>query len=204
MSLELYATFALATAILIAIPGPNVAIIVATSAAHGVRSGLVTVAGIASATVLHMIATVLGLTGLIAVAAQGFDWLRWIGVAYLLYLGIAAFRAPEADLTRVEPHSGSGASLFGRGFLVSLTNPKTLMFYAAFFPQFVVPGANATTQLLLLAATYVAIAVALDALWVLAASRARRVLGLSGRFLNRLTGGLLLTAAAGLALARRP
>jgi threonine/homoserine/homoserine lactone efflux protein len=94
--------------------------------------------------------------------------------------------------------------IFGRGLLVGLTNPKTLLFYGAFFPQFIVPGPDASDQLLLLALTFLVIAVVLDGAWALLAARLRALLVTHVRLRNRLTGGLLVGAGVGLALARRP
>lgn len=204
MLLELYAAFVAASALLILIPGPNVALIVANSIAHGPRSGLFTVAGTSAAMVVQLTLTVLGLSGLLALLSTWFEWLRWLGVAYLVYLGVKAWRAPAQDLAVARPDTTGVSGMFLRGFLVSLTNPKTLLFYGAFLPQFVVPGEAATAQLILLAATFLVIAVVLDSCWALAAHRLRGALGIGGRTLNRLTGGILITAAAGLALARRP
>ena len=96
--LQLYLAFIAASALLILIPGPNVALIVANSVAHGTRFGLMTVAGTASAMVVQLALTVAGATAVLDVLAASFDWLRWAGVAYLMWLGIAAWRAPVADL----------------------------------------------------------------------------------------------------------
>lgn len=204
MSLELYLAFVAATAVLILIPGPNVALIVANSVAYGARYGLITVAGTSAAMVLQLALTVMGLSGLLAVMADWFEWLRWLGVAYLVYLGITALRAPATDLSHVKAATVASARMFTRGFLVSLTNPKTLLFYSAFLPQFVSPHADTTGQLMLLAATFLTVAVALDSAWALAASRASRFLTLKAAVRNRITGVFFLSAAAGLALARRP
>lgn len=204
MSIELYAAFVVATAILILIPGPNVALIVANSMAHGARYGLMTVAGTSCAMVLQLAVTVLGLGGLLVLVAGWFDWVRWLGVAYLVYLGIAAWCAPAVDLSATRAQAGSMRSMFARGFLVSLTNPKTLLFYSALLPQFVGPGAGQTAQLMLLAVTFLAIAAVLDSGWALLAARVRGMLGVSGRLLNRITGGVFLSGAIGLALARKP
>jgi len=204
MPLELYAAFILATVILIAIPGPNVALIVANSMAHGPRYGLMTVAGTSAAMVLQLGATVLGLGGFLALLADWFEWVRWLGVAYLVYLGICAWRAPAAKLGATRAQARSLSGMFVRGFAVSLTNPKTLLFYSAFLPQFVSTGADRTAQLAVLAVTFLVIAAALDSVWALLASRARALLGIGGRLLSRITGGVLLTGAVGLALARRP
>ena len=204
MSAELYLAFVAACVVLIVIPGPNVALIVANSVAHGARYGLLTVAGTSSAVVVHLALTVLGASAVLAFLAASFDWLRWLGVAYLLWLGIAAWRAPVVDLAQVGPQARSARLIFGRGFLVGLTNPKTLLFYGAFFPQFIVPGPHASEQLLLLAVTFLVIAVVLDGVWALLAARLRTLLVTHVRLRNRLTGGLLMGAGLGLALARRP
>jgi threonine/homoserine/homoserine lactone efflux protein len=203
MSLELYLAFVAATAILILIPGPSVALIVANSVAHGPRYGLVTVAGTAAAVVIQLVLTVAGMTTFLTVMANWFEWLRWIGVAYLLYLGFRAWRAPAIDLTKAQPEARSARGIFLRGSLVALTNPKTLLFYGAFFPQFVSVEGNLMTQLILLAVTFLVIEVTLDSCWALLASRFRTVLATNGKLRNRLTGGLLMGAGAGLALAHR-
>ena len=150
----------LACAVLIVIPGPNVALIVANSVAHGTRFGLLTVAGTSSAVVVQLALTVLGATAVLNFLAASFDWLRWVGVAYLVWLGIAAWRAPAVDLARVGPQARSARLIYARGFLVGLTNPKTLLFYGAFLPQFITPGPTAADQLLLLAVTFLVVAVA--------------------------------------------
>ncbi|OFW97282.1 MAG: lysine transporter LysE [Alphaproteobacteria bacterium RIFCSPHIGHO2_12_FULL_66_14] len=205
MTVELHLAFVAACVVLIAIPGPNVALIVANSVAHGVRYGLVTVAGTASAMVLQLALVVLGASTALAVLAGVFDWLRWLGVAYLVWLGVRAWRAPPVDLAHTEAESRSAGAIFARGFLVSLTNPKTLLFYGAFLPQFVAAGGGETTrQLLALAATFLAVAVLLDGAWAVLAGRLRGLLATHAWLRNRLTGGLLIGAGVGLALARRP
>lgn len=203
MSLELCLAFVAATVVLILIPGPNVALILANSLAHGARTGLLTVAGTSAAMVLQLAATVAGTSAVLAVLADWFEWLRWIGVAYLVFLGVQAWRVPPVQLSEVPAQPRSRRTVFVRGFLVSLTNPKTLLFYGAFLPQFVTPGADLTAELALLAATFLVLAVVLDSAWALLAARLRGAVALDGRLLNRLTGGLLIGAAAGLALARR-
>ncbi|MFI5014402.1 MAG: LysE family translocator [Hyphomicrobiales bacterium] len=202
MSLQLYLAFVAATAILILIPGPSVTLIVANSVAHGVRYGLITVAGTSSAVVIQLILTVAGMTTFLAFMANWFEWLRWIGVAYLVYLGIRAWRAPAVDLTKARPEPRSARAIYLRGFLVALSNPKTLLFYGAFFPQFISVGADLSTQLALLAATFLVIELTLDSGWALLAGRFRAALAVNGKLRNRLTGGLLIGAGAGLALAR--
>ena len=99
MHLDLYLGFVLASTILILIPGPNVSLIVANSIAYGTRYGLLTVAGTSSAIVVQLALTSLGLTATLGMLADLFEWIRWVGVAYLLYLGIRQWRAVPVDLT---------------------------------------------------------------------------------------------------------
>lgn len=203
ISIELYAAFVAAAAILILIPGPNVALIVANSLAHGGKYGLLTVAGTSSAMLIQLALVVFGMSAVESTLAEWFEWLRWLGVAYLLYLGARAWRAPASDLTRTEAQPRSPRAIYARGFLISLTNPKTLLFFSAFLPQFVTADAEPFGQLFLLAATFFGMAATFDAIWSLAAHRFRRALAVKGVLRNRLTGGLLVSAGVGLAFARK-
>lgn len=203
IDIELYLTFVAATAILILIPGPNVALIVANSVAYGTRFGLLTVAGTSSAMVVQLALTALGMTTVLGILADWFEWIRWIGVAYLVYLGIAQWRAPPVNLAAVAPEPKSARAVLTRALLVSLTNPKTLFFYGAFFPQFVVPSRDVGPQVAILSATFLALAILVDGCWALAAGRVRGLLAVHGRLRNRISGGLLIGAGIGLAFARK-
>jgi len=202
MQLDLYLGFVLASAVLILIPGPNVSLIVANTIAYGTRYGLLTVAGTSSAIVVQLALTTLGLTATLTALAGWFEWIRWAGVAYLLYLGVRQWFAAPVDLTRTPPQPRSLRAIAVRGFLISLTNPKTLLFYGAFFPQFLTPDAPIAAQVTLLSVTFLAIAAGLDCGWALLAGRARRLLAMHGRVRNRLSGGFLMGAGIGLAFAR--
>jgi homoserine/homoserine lactone efflux protein len=203
MHLELYLGFILAATILILIPGPNVSLIVANSIAHGTRYGLLTVVGTSSAIIVQLALTALGLSAMLGVLAGWFEWIRWVGVAYLLYLGIRQWTAAPVDLTRTPPQPRSFQAIALRGFLISLTNPKTLLFYGAFFPQFLSPDAAIAPQVIVLSLTFFVIAAGLDSGWALLAGRVRGVLAIRGRLRNRLSGGFLIGAGIGLALAHR-
>ncbi len=203
MHVDLYLGFVLASTILILIPGPNVSLIVANSIAYGTRYGLLTVAGTSAAIVVQLGLTSLGLTATLGALAGWFGWIRWIGVAYLLYLGIRQWRAAPIDLTRTPPQPRSIRAITLRGFLISLTNPKTLLFCGAFFPQFLSLDAPVGPQVAVLSMTFLAMAIGLDCMWALAAGRLRGVLAIRGRLRNRLSGGCLIGAGAGLALAQR-
>jgi len=203
MPLTLYLGFIAATALLAVIPGPNMSLIVANSVAYGTRYGLLTLAGTSAAMVPQLALTALGLTAVMSAMATWFTWLRWIGVAYLLFLGLRQWRAPPVDLTRVAPQPRSVRAIVLRGFLISLTNPKTLLFFGAFFPQFIAPDRPVGPQLALLCGSFLVVVAGLDCVWALAAGRARRLLAMHGRLRSRLSGGLLIGAGLGLALAHR-
>jgi len=190
-----------ATSVLVLIPGPNVALIVANSLRHGLKIGLVTALGTTCGLAFQLFLVVVGMAALIELAATALEWVRWLGVAYLVYLGIRAWIEPVANLQDIRAQSKSGA--FWRGFAMAVVNPKTLLFNAAFLPQFVAGGEGATGQLVILASIYLAVIVIGDGLWAVFASSARRFLGKFGHLRNRITGGFLLGAAAGLALSRR-
>ena len=199
----LYLAFVAATVALIALPGPNVGVIVATSLRHGRRAGLVTVAGTSAAMVPQLALVVLGLTGALSVAGHLFEWVRWAGVAYLVVLGVVAWRAPDDGSAEGPVPVRPTRSLLLRGAVVSLTNPKTLLFYGAFFPQFVTPGPDIGEQLALLAVTFLSIATVLDCGWAMLAARLRPILAGRGSVRRRVEGGLYMAAAALLAGARR-
>ena len=203
MDVELYLAFLAATVVLALIPGPNVAVITASSVAYGARFGLLTVAGTTTAILVQLVLVGLGLSAALGALGHWFEWIRWIGAAYLVYLGIAEWRAAARDLARTAPLPRSARAIYGRGVLVALTNPKTLLFYGAFFPQFIEPGRDAGRQLLLLAVTFLAVAIVCDGLWAILAGRLRALLVAHARLRNRITGGLLVGAGVGLAMARR-
>jgi len=200
--LPMLLAFAFAVVVLLLIPGPNVALIVANSVAYGRRYGLLTVAGTSSAVVVQLGLTGLGLAGVLGSIGHWFEWVRWIGAAYLVWIGVQQWRAAPLDLTRTGPQPRSARAIFGRAVLVSLTNPKTLLFYGAFFPQFITPGPSAVAQIAMLSAVFLALAVSVDSLWALAAAWARGALAMHGRLRNRLSGGMLMGAGLGLALSR--
>lgn len=194
--------FVAATGLLMLVPGPNVALIVANSIAHGRRYGLLTVGGTLTAMAIQLLLNGIGMTALLAAAGSWFEWIRWIGAAYLVFLGIRQWRAPTTNI-KAPSMPKSPRALYGRAVLVGLTNPKTLFFYGAFFPQFVAAGRPAAPQLVVLCATFLATALVLDSLWALLAGRARPLLATRGRLRNRLSGGVLVGAGVGLALAHR-
>lgn len=192
------AALVIATAILVVIPGPNVALIVANSLRYGLRMGIATVAGTTVGVGLQLLLVVLGLAVLVSVAADALMWVRWAGVGYLIYLGIRTWREQPEDLSNVR----AAPAMFRRGCLIAVLNPKTLLFNAAFIPQFVGNEATAA-QLGVVAAVFLAVLFLGDVLWAAFASAARPVLARYSSLRNRLTGAFVVAAGVGLALARR-
>lgn len=200
--LGLLPAFVLATTLLMLLPGPNVALIVANSVAYGARWGVLTVLATTSAGVGQLLLVGLGMAELLGHAGDWLGWVRWLGAAYLVVLGVQQWRAVPRDLSDVPAQPRSARLIFVRAALVSLTNPKTLLFYGAFFPQFVAADRPAGPQLAALAALYVVIALTVDTLWAVGAARARLLLGRHARLRNRVSGGVLIGAGVGLAVAR--
>jgi threonine/homoserine/homoserine lactone efflux protein len=198
--MEQFIVLSIATAILVLIPGPNVALIVANGLRHGLRLGLITAFGTTGGLAVQLFLVIAGMATIIEAAASALLWIKWLGVAYLVYLGIKTWNEVDGDLNEIPAQSKSGT--FWRGFFLAVINPKTLLFNAAFLPQFVTGGDAATSQLMLLAAVYLTVVVIGDALWAVFASSARRFFARFRHLRNRVTGGFMLGAAAGLALSR--
>lgn len=190
------------TLALAAIPGPNVALIVAGSLTHGTRYGLATVAGTTLGVGLQLILVVTGLSALLALVADALVWMKWAGVLYLIYLGVKSLRSPAPDLLSITARPEHTARLFWRGTMIAILNPKTLLFNAAFLPQFVSNSGNAALSLLVVAVVFLLTLSIADALWAILAGRARPYMLRFATVANRVTGGLFLIAAGGLALSQ--
>ena len=188
-----------ATAVLVIIPGPNVALIVANSLKFGFRTGIVTVLGTTSGVALQLALVVAGMAAVIELASDLLTWIKWAGVVYLIVLGIRTWREPAGDLASIE----AVPAVFWRGCLLAAINPKTLLFNAAFIPQFVATGSASVAQFVLVAAVFLAVLFLGDLLWAAFASSARRLLSRYAGLRNRLTGVFLVAAGIGLALSRR-
>lgn len=176
--------------ILIVIPGPNILYLVARSIHQGRIAGFVSVLGIEAATVVHIIAATLGLTSLLLSSSVAFLSVKYAGAAYLVYLGIRKIVERKEDLEeRVVERMGS-KQVFVQAFLVNLLNPKTSLFFLAFLPQFVdADRGNAAVQILSYGLLLVVLAISVEVVYVLLASRLgawlgkKRGLPASGRYL---------------------
>jgi threonine/homoserine/homoserine lactone efflux protein len=161
--------FLLASLVLAVTPGPGVLYIVARTLAHGRQAGLASVAGVALGNLGNALGAALGLAALLAASATAFALLKWAGVAYLIYLGLAALRVPHGALPSAPARGPDLGDVLRDGFWVALLNPKTTLFFAAFLPQFIDPAKAALAQTVTLGVTFVAIAACTDTAYVLAA-----------------------------------
>ncbi len=197
MSLEVWLAFAAASAVLLTIPGPTVLLIVAHGVSHGRRAALATVAGVALGDFAAMTASMAGLGALLAASVMLFTVLKWFGAAYLVYLGIKLWRAPVEDAAdEAPPLAFSGRRIFFHAVAVTALNPKSIVFFVAFLPQFIDPEAPLMAQLVLLEATFLARAALNATLFALGPAAARRAIRRPAvqRAVNRAGGGLLIGA----------
>ena len=190
-----------ATVLLILFPGPNAALIVANSLRHGTKIGVVTSLGTTVGIALQLAIVIAGMAALIDLVANALTWIKWLGVAYLLWIGVRRWNEPPDDLTGVRAQSRSRA--FCRGVVMAVVNPKTLLFNAAFLPQFVGGTTDPGGQLLVVAGVFMSVIAVGDALWAVFAGAARAWLSRSGRWQNRISGGFMIGAGLSLALSRR-
>lgn len=180
-------------------PGPNSLLVLTHGALHGHRRTLFTVAGGAAGFVALIGLSMVGIGALLQASAHALTVLKWAGGAYLVWLGIQLWRAPPIRL-RSEANAAvvPGASLLRQGFLTAVSNPKALLFYGAFLPQFIDPQRDLFGQFVVMTATFVLVEIVVEYLLALLAHRVRGALERFGRRFNRLCGGLFV--AMGLAL----
>jgi threonine/homoserine/homoserine lactone efflux protein len=202
MNWELFAAFLIITIVLLLTPGPIVTLVIATGASKGVRAALVTVAGTSTGNAVLLAAIAFGLSWVLANAVLLFELMRWLGAAYLVWLGIQAWR----HAGRADPRPPRGQVHFVRGFLVALSNPKTIAFFTAFLPQFIDPARPVGLQLAVMCIVSVLLAVLTDSCWAIAAGLGRAWFMQPARanMLGRLSGLTLIGGGIWLSLARRP
>ena len=178
-------------------PDTSQLLIMSNAMRHGLRRSLATVAGDLSANVLQMSAAAFGLTAVIAASADALWIVKWLGVAYLVWIGLTLMLSkPEAVRTNAASQARLGL-LYRQGFLTSSANPYAVVFFGALFPQFIDPTLPVLPQLVVLGLTYLVVDGATLVLWGWLAQRTLgRIRLLQGVWLNRISGALMIAAAA--------
>jgi homoserine/homoserine lactone efflux protein len=202
MNWQLFTAFLLITLVLFLIPGPIVTLVIATSVNKGMRAGLVTVAGTSCGTAVLLAVIALGLGWIMNHALYWFELLRWVGAFYLIWLGIQAWRSAAG----AAPLPPSDRVQFGRGFLVALSNPKTIAFFTAFLPQFVDAELPIAPQLAAMCVVSVLLGAVSDSGWAILAGLGRIWFMQPARteLLGRVSGLALIGGGIWLSLSRRP
>jgi threonine/homoserine/homoserine lactone efflux protein len=203
MSLNLYLAFVAACVALALLPGPIVTLLIANGLRHGTRAALINIAGaqVGLAIVIGIVAV--GLTSLMATMGYWFDWVRFAGAAYLVWLGIKLIRSPVEGIHVDTPPPPPRGGFFLQGLLVLLSNPKVLVFFGAFIPQFMDMSKDHVSQVTLLGVTFMVIAGMTDAIYALLAGRARHFFSARRtRLMSRVSGGFMIGGGIWLALTR--
>jgi len=203
MSLQLYLAYVAACIALALLPGPVVTLVIANGLRYGTRAALVNITGaqVGLAIVIGVVAV--GLTSLMATMGYWFDWVRFAGAAYLVWLGIKLVRFPVEGVKADEPPPPPRGGFFLQGFLVLLSNPKVLVFFGAFIPQFMDMSKDHLSQVLVLGVTFMVIAGLTDGVYALLAGRARKLFSARRtRLVSRVSGGFMIGGGIWLALTR--
>jgi homoserine/homoserine lactone efflux protein len=202
MELGQIISFLLVSAIVIGVPGPNVVLIVATTLASGKRRGLQTIVGTTLAMIIQLATAALGTAMFLAALSQGLIWLKWCGVVYLFFLG---FNSLYAFYTHKKSERISATATMQRGFWVALTNPKTILFFSAFLPQFASPHSSYLPQIAILSGCFLLLAVTMDSCYVILSARLKWLLASKDidRISNGVSGALFIGAGGLLAATNR-
>lgn len=198
MPIENWLAFVAASAVMLAIPGPTILLVISYALGHGRKASSATVAGVALGDFTAMTASMLGLGALLATSAALFTVLKWVGAAYLIYLGIKLWRAPVSGEGAQEAATGKERPLkiFLHTYIVTALNPKSIIFFVAFLPQFLTPSLPFWPQVMIFEVTFLVLATCNAALYGLLASAARNSIRKPKvqRIVNRTGGSLLIEA----------
>ena len=196
MTLETWAAFTAASAVLLVIPGPTVLLVVSYALGQGWRTALPMAIGVALGDFTAMTLSMLGLGALLATSATLFTALKWLGAAYLVYLGLKLWRAGGTLEATPRTDAVSALRMLGHAWLVTALNPKSITFFVAFLPAFLDPRADFVTQMLVFETTFLVLAFANALGYALIAARARRLVADPRAIgvVNKVGGGLLIGA----------
>lgn len=196
MSIETWATFTAASIILLIIPGPTILLVVSYALGQGWRTAFPMAVGVALGDFTAMTLSMLGIGALLAASATIFTFVKWIGAAYLIWLGIKLFRAGGAMSAQARREHVRPVRMLMHAWLVTALNPKSITFFVAFLPQFLDPHGDFLTQMLIFEATFLVLAFTNAFTYALIAARAGRLFAneRAVRIFNRAGGTLLIGA----------
>jgi threonine/homoserine/homoserine lactone efflux protein len=203
MSLQVYLAFVAACIGLALIPGPVVTLVIANGLRHGTRAALTNIAGVQAGLTIVIGIVAIGLTSLMATMGYWFDWVRFAGAAYLVWLGIKLIRSPVEGVSADEPPPPPRGGFLLQGFVVALSNPKLLVFFGAFIPQFMDMSRDHLSQVLVLGVTFMVLAGLTDGIYALLAGQIRGFFSARRtRLVSRVSGGFMIGGGIWLALIR--
>jgi threonine/homoserine/homoserine lactone efflux protein len=203
MSLQVYLAFVAACIALALLPGPIVTLLIANGLRHGTRAALTNILGVQAALLIVIGILAVGLTTLMATMGYWFDWVRFAGAAYLVWLGIKLIRSPVEGIDAGAPPPPPRGGFFLQGFVVALSNPKLLVFFGAFIPQFMDLNQDHLSQVLILGITFMVLAGLTDAIYAMLAGRVRTIFSARRtRLVSRISGTLMIGGGIWLALTR--
>jgi len=205
MTLAHWLPFALAAAILVAIPGPTVLLVVSYALGHGRRYALATTAGVALGDFTAMTASMVGLGAILAASATLFSVLKWIGAAYLIYLGVKLWRAGTTPAGAPDTSEKRPARILAHAYAVTALNPKSIVFFVAFVPQFIDTRAAVLPQIVIFEATFLTLATLNAFGYAMLAAAARKAVRNERvqRIVNCAGGSLLIGAGLVAAMWKR-
>jgi threonine/homoserine/homoserine lactone efflux protein len=203
VSASVYLAFAIACFAIIIVPGPTVTVIIANSLRDGTRAGLLNVAGTQAGLVPMILIVAIGLKTVVAFMGEWFLWIKLAGAAYLIWLGVKMWLS-DGSIGDPSKARKPATGYFWQGFLVIWANPKALLFFGAFLPQFIDPAGNAFLQTLVYGAIFMAVAAVFDSLYAVLAGKAGSFLTKNRvRLIERLSGTVLVGGGLWMATLRR-
>lgn len=205
MNAEVLFAYILASAIIVAIPGPNIILIINDSVRHGLKKSVLTILGIKAGTSLLFFISLSGLTALLTLFSSMFVIIKWVGVCYLIYLGTSHIFSSLRAASRDAKPDMKSKNFFSKGFLISATNPKGLLFAGAFFPQFLDSQLPIGPQVVILCGGFLIISFIIEMIYAYAGDTTGRIFETEGfkRMTQRISGAFLIMFGIGLSFVKK-
>lgn len=207
MNLHTWLIFAGSVILLTASPGPNALLALSHGVKHGLKNTFATICGSLIAFIILMVASLAGIGAIMASSVWMFEAIRWLGAAYLIYLGIKMWRSTSEKIVteEIRPANKSKSALFRKGFLVAISNPKIIIFFASFFPQFINPAYPQLQQMVILGVTFVGLELSWQMLYAGGGNKISGWIDTSKRqqIVDRMSGSLFIIAGTLLLFSRK-